>query len=389
MHAFLASLIFVAAGEVAPPPPPPVPDAEVVRYLKSNELAEWNGAMRATLAGETRVKQGTSIMTLVRPVTLDKSSETPEQSKERGQKIVDEGNAQIQKALPSLTRLRSLAAVRAAEFTKPVAYEADFAQRSWSAAVTQSVLRLQKQSRDLGYAQTHLIGGFALLGDGKLSRPPVLAESLRAAWLKADERSLAPLPAEGYAYLPVAGQVAPALAKSLKPASAPGQASILWAEFYAVSQEGSMGLLFVRLADAHSMKIIGSEVVLTELGSAAAVPTPLACQISLRDERSFITRLTQSGEWVLGFGRSSNPLGSALLAHVCVARTKADISASAYVAIVAVGGPPAPEGIRARWSATQVETDGTHLAFGVSCQAEGMAAVDVGQLSFKVAAPAK
>jgi hypothetical protein len=389
MHAFLASLIFVAAGEVAPPPPPSIPDAEVVRHLKGNELVEWNGAMRATLAGETRVKQGTSIMNVVRPLTVDKSAETPEQSKARGQRIVDEGNAQIQKALPSLVRLRSVASARAAELTKPMAYEVGFAQRAWSAAVTQSVLKLQKQARDLGYAQTHLIGGIALLGDGKLSRPPVLAESLRAAWLKVDERSLATVPAEGYAYLPVAGQVAPSLAKSLKPASAPGQVAILWAEFYAVSSEGTMGLLFVRLADAHSMKIIGSEVALTELGSAAAVPTPLACEIFLRDERSFITRLTQSGEWVLGFGRSSNPLGSALLAHVCVARTKADTSASAYVAIVLGGSPAGDEGIRARWSATQVETDGTHLAFGVSCQAEGMAVVDVGQLAFKVAAPAK
>ena len=52
MHALLASLIFLAAGEVAPPPPS-IPDTEVVRYLRSNELVEWNSAMRISMAGES------------------------------------------------------------------------------------------------------------------------------------------------------------------------------------------------------------------------------------------------------------------------------------------------------------------------------------------------
>jgi len=44
MNALLASLLLLAVGE--PVPPPPVPDAEVVRYLKPAELAEWHNSMR-------------------------------------------------------------------------------------------------------------------------------------------------------------------------------------------------------------------------------------------------------------------------------------------------------------------------------------------------------
>jgi hypothetical protein len=388
MIALLASLIFVAAGEVAPPPPPPVPDSEVARYLKSNELVEWNSAMRMTEQGQTRVKQGVSIMTVVRPATADKTAETPEQIKLRGKKIVDEGETQIQKALPSLVRLRLAAATRAAELVKPVDFKAEFAQKTWDASVSQAVLRLQKQARDAGYAQTHVIGGIALLGDGKLGRPASLADDLRAAWNKLDERSLAPIPAGGYAYTLAAGQSAPALAKSLKAATAPKQTAVVWAEFYALSSEGSIGLLFVRLADAHSMRIIGSDVALTEFHSKAPVSVALDCALSLRDDRSFIPRLEQSGEWVLGFSRDSNPLGSALLAHLCVEQTKIGIAAAPYVVIVAGGGPAGAEGIKARWRSVQAETDGTYLAYGVSSVPEGAAAIDVGQLTLKVSAPA-
>ena len=114
MYAFLASLIFVAAGEVAPPPPS-IPDTEVVRYLRSNELVEWSSAMRINSAGETRVKTGQSIQKTSgggsAPDNAPKVgglTETAEQLKARTQKMIDEGNAQIQQALPSLTRLRAV-----------------------------------------------------------------------------------------------------------------------------------------------------------------------------------------------------------------------------------------------------------------------------------------
>lgn len=392
MHALLASLIFIAAGEVAPPAPPAIPDAEVVRYLKSNELVEWNNALRISKAGETRVKTGQSILATVGGSVAAAGpkvgglTETPEQVKARSQKIIDEGNAQIQQALPSLTRLRGAAAARAAELVKPVEFAEDFAQKPWEAAVAQAVGRLQKTARDTGFAQTHLIGGIAVLGDRSLSRPAMLTQDIRAAWTKLDERSLAPVPADGYAH--VAGQPAPALAKSLKPAAAPKQVGVLWGEFYALTSDGSVGLLFLRLADGHSMRIIASEVALTEFGPRASHGVALNAVVALRDERSFLPRLAQGGEWVLGFGRASDPLGSALLAHLCVSQTKVGISAAPYLFIVAGGAPVAPESLRARWNVAQTETDGSYLAYSVASQAEALAAVDVGQLTLRVTAPA-
>ena len=394
MIAFLASLIFVAAGQVAPPPPPAIPDVEVVRLLKSNELVEWNSAMRITAAGETRVKQGTSIMATAQNADGSPKaaapgglSDTPEQVIARAKKIIAEGNAQIQQALPSLTRLRLAAATRAAELIKPAEFAADFSMQSWDAAVSQAVVRLQQQAHGVGFAQTHFIGGFALLGDGKLSRPAVLTQDVRAAWTKVDQRSLSAVPADGYAYVPGAGAKVPALAKSLTPPTAVKQTGVLWAEFYALSGDSTIGLLFLRLADAHSMQIIGSEVALTDLGAKGPPAVALNCALILRDNRNFVSRLTQSGEWVLGFERSSNPLGSALLTHLCTSQTRAIIAASPYVVIVAGGGPSGSEGIRARWNVVQGETDGSYLAFGVSSQAEGTPSVDVGQMTMKLALP--
>ena len=81
-----------------------------MRYLRPNELAEWTSAMRINSAGETRVRTGQSIMRTsgggVAPANAPKVgglTETPEEVKARSQKMVDEGNAQIQQALPSLT----------------------------------------------------------------------------------------------------------------------------------------------------------------------------------------------------------------------------------------------------------------------------------------------
>jgi hypothetical protein len=392
MYAFLASLIFVAAGEVAPPPPPPVPDAEVARYLRSNELAEWSGAQRAYAAGETRVKMGQSIQATSgggsAPANAPKVgglTETPEQVRARTQKMIDEGNAQMQQALPSLTRLRAVAAARAAEKTKPVSFAVDVAPAAWNVAVTQSVVRLQKQARDLGYAKVHFIGSISLLGDGKLNRPETLTAEIRAAWNKAGDKPLAAVPAEGYAYVPGADKGAPALSKGLAPATAPKQVAVVWADYYAVNAEGARGLLFLRLADAHSMRLVGSEVAFTEFGGAAA---PVGtCQVALRDARSFLPRLAESGDWVLGFDRASNPLGSALLAHLSVTQTKVGVAAAPYVAIVAGGGPVGSEGIPAKWRAVTAEGPAGTVAFQVASIPTGAEGVDVGRLTLAIVAP--
>ncbi len=392
MYAFLASLMLIAAGEVAPLPPS-IPDAEVVRYLRSNELVEWSNAMRVNSAGETRVKTGQSIMKTSGGGSLPSNapkigslSESPEQVKIRSQKLIDEGNAQIQQALPSLVRLRAIAAARAADQTKPVTFAADFAPTAWNVAVSQSVVRLQKQARDLGYAKAHFIGSISLLSDGKLNRPADMTADIRSAWAKADDKSLAPVPAEGYGYVPSVDKGAPSLSNGLKPATAPKQVAIVWAEYYAVAAEGARGLLFLRLADAHSMRLVGSEAAFTELGAAAA-PVGI-CQVALRDDRSFLPRLSEGGDWVLGFDRASNPLGSALLAHLSVTQSKLGVAAAPYVVIVAGGGPAGSEGVRAKWRAVTDTAPAGVIAFQVSSIPTGGEGVDVGQLTLSVALPA-
>jgi hypothetical protein len=392
MYAFLASLIFVAAGEVAPPPPS-IPDTEVVRYLRSNELVEWSSMIRLNSAGETRIKTGQSILktsgggsTPDNAPKVGSLTETAEQLKARTQKMIDEGNAQIQQALPSLIRLRAVAAARAAEKTKPVSFTADVVPAAWNDAVTQSVVRLQKQARDLGYAQVHFIGSISLLGDGKLNRPEGLTADIRSAWTKADDKSLAPIPAEGYAYIRGVDKGAPSLSKGLKPATAPKQVAVVWAEYYAVTSTGSRGLLFLRLADAHTMRLIGSEVAFTELGSVAA-PAGI-CQVALGDDRSFLPRLSEGGDWVLGFDRGSDALGSALLAHLSFTQSKVGVAAAPYVVIVAGGGPSSSEGVRAKWLVVTDAAPAGSLAFKVSSIPTVGDSVVVGQLTLSIALPA-
>ena len=131
-----------------------------------------------------------------------------------------------------------------------------------------------------------------------------------------------------------AAPAAPALSKGLNPATAPKQLAVLWAEQYVVGADGAQTLLFLRLADAHSFRIIASELVLTHTGA-----TPVVGTVAFRDERSFIPRLTQSGEWTFGFERDSHPVGSALLTHLCLTQSKLSVAGDPYVAIVAGGGP--------------------------------------------------
>ena len=394
MYALLASLIFVAAGEVAPPPPPAVPDAEVVRYLKPNELIEWNSAMRISTAGETRAKTGQSILKTSGAAVPDSKgpkvgglTETPDQAKARAQKMIDEGNSQIQQALPVLTRLRSAAAARVADKTKPVTFAVDMPPVVANLAVAHSVVRMQKQARDLGYAKVHFVGSISLLGDGKLNRPEDLTADIRSAWNKADDKSLAAIPAEGYSYIPGVDKGSPSFSKGLPAAIAPKQVAVVWAEFYAAPSAGARGLLFLRLADAYSMHLVASEIAFTELGSVIA---PVGtCQVSLRDDRSFLPRLSEGGDWVLGFDRASDPLGSALLAHLSVTQSKVGVAAAPYVVIVAGGGPASSEGVRAKWRAITIPATvpAGSLAFQVTSIPTSGESVSVGQLTLKVVLP--
>lgn len=389
MYALLASFLMLAVGE--PVPPPPVPDAEVVHHLKPAELAEWHNSMRVNALGESRIKSGQSILATSTAAAVSTNgpkvgglSETPEQIKARAQKIIDEGTAQVRQVAPSLARLRLLAAQRVAEKTKPIVFSAELAGAAPAAALDAAVGRLHKQATDLGYPSAHLIGSLRVSSAG-LERPAELTADLRAAWSRRTGVALAAVPAEGYAYVPGVAPAAPALSKGLKPATAPKQLAVLWAEQYALTTDGSQALLFLRLADAHSFQLVASELVLVEQRAGA---TPAACGFLLRDDRSFIPRLTQGGTpWVFGFERDSQPIGSALLAHICLAQTKLSVAADAYVAIVA-GGGPAGGVVGAKWRASVAEATAGSIAFRVEGVPVGGAAVPVGLLTVRVGPPA-
>ena len=203
MFALLASFLMLAAGE--PVAPPTVTDVEVVRQLKPAELAEWHNAMRITTLGQARIKQGQSIMdTSIAAAAATKGAktggltETPEQIKIRAQKIIDEGNVQVQQAAPSLARLRLAAAQRVAEKMKPVDFTFEITAAAPPAALDAAVGRLHKQAVDLGYPSAHLIGSLRVSAAG-LERPAGLTSDLRAAWSRRTGVALAAVPAEGYA----------------------------------------------------------------------------------------------------------------------------------------------------------------------------------------------
>ena len=242
--------------------------------------------------------------------------------------------------------------------------------------------RGESELLELGFDRGALFGG----GD-KIEADPRLAAlgSLsKLVGTKADDKSLAPVPADGYAYVPGADKAPAAISKGIPAATAPKQLAVVWAEYYAVSAEGSRGLLFLRLADAATMRIVASEVAFTEFGATAA---PVGtCAVALRDERSFLPRLAESGDWLLGFDRASNPLGSALLAHLSVTQAKVGMTAAPYVIAVAGGGPAAAEGVRAKWRAVTATAPAGTLAFQVSSIPTGADGVDVGQLTLKVVA---
>lgn len=136
------------------------------------------------------------------------------------------------------------------------------------------------------------------------------------------------------------------------------------------------------------MRLVASEVAFTELGSASVPVGTL--QISLRDDRSFLPRLSEGGDWVLGFDRASDPIGSALLAHLSVTQSKVGVAAAPYVVIVAGGGPASSEGVRAKWRAITIPATvpAGSLAFQVTSIPTSGESVAVGQLTLKVLPPA-
>jgi hypothetical protein len=385
MHAFLASLLLLAADPKAPAPAP-VSDSEVPSYLTRAELSEWGNALRQIQAGEERVRQGNSIIAsaAIKRSTLGAFSETPEQVRARGQKLVNDGNEQIRRAQPSLVKLRAVAAAKKADLTKPVVHEAEVLQQNWAMATSLAAVRIQKAARDGGFKHVHFLGA-AVFVDGKPARSSPLEDSLRAAWTKADPRSLSPAPAGGYAYFaPPSGEGASAFGAKLERAATPRTVSVLWAEVFPLSADSSSALLFVRLADAFTSRIVASEAFLTTVGPSDAPMKELAVKLSLADARSFIPRLASSGDWLLSYDRSSPALGAALLRHLCVRDGRIAVGSSVPASVV-IGGndPPSLDGARASWSVMSASSTGLGRTFRVS-GGVGSDLVGIGDLELRV-----
>lgn len=392
MFALLASLMLAAAGEV-PPPPVFIPDAEVLRYLKPVEVKEWELYMRMTEQGQQRVQVGTSIVNSAN-IPRGKSGgvvETPEQVKTRGTGIISEGNAKIQQALPSLNRLRASATARQLDSIKTINTTEELTQTLWSNAINLAAVRMVKLAHEGGYKEVHLVGSMTILEDENIIRTPALTDLIRAAWLKADAaKLLARAPDAGYSYgAPSGGEGAPSLAKGLKPASSIRQAALVWAEVYPLTSDNSAALLMVRLADAYSMRLIGSEVFLTTTGPADAFPKAYVGAMSLKDLRSFIPRLAASGDWVLSYDRSNSALSNALLRHFCVRIGNVGVGASSSVTAIIGGDAPGPDGARASWKIAPEKGPAGVRNFLVTATLNGAATTEVGQLGLKVEEPAK
>ena len=381
MLALFASLVVFAAGETATPPPVPLsPDPEVPRYLNTPERAEWGRAVRQIELGQARVQQGMSIMAAPRLESKGAFAETAEQVKARAQKIIDEGRAQLAQAQPSLTRLRNVAGTRYLEVTKTVNLSLDLTQTKWENSLIQAALRFQKIARDQGFKQQHLVGAITILEGNKPLRTNALTEQLRAAWNKADPKALSPAPANGYA-------------GSWSTGSAPlqpRQFAFIWAEVYPLTADNSASLLFVRMADAWTNRVIASEVYLTTTGPADAFPKVYTGSISLKDEKSFIPRLAGSGDWVLSYDRSSSPLGTALMRHLCVRVGNIGVSSAEILPdVVGEASPATPAAAAASWIVTTDGASNLVKSFKVASIAPGADKTEVGQLVLKLEEPAK
>ncbi len=385
----LLSGLCLRAAEAKPSAPPPVPDNEIPSLLSRTELSEWGSAMRQVQLGEERVRQGNSIIAsaAIKRSTQGAFAETPEQVKARGQKLVNDGTEQIRRAQPSILKLRAVAAAKKADLTKPVVHEAEVPVQGWTMASSLSAVRLQKAARDGGFKHVHFLGA-SVFADGKAVRSVAIGDSLRAAWEKADSKSLSPVPAGGYAYFaPPSGEGPSAFSAKLDPAATPRTVALLWAEVFPLAPDGSAGLLFVRLADAFTSRVVASEAFLTSVGPADAPMKEYGVRLTLADARSFIPRLAASGDWLLAYERASPALGSALLRHICVRNGRIAVGSSLPAAAV-TGGADAPslDGARATWSVASAASSGLSRSFRVSGGA-GADLVSVGDLELRVSEP--
>lgn len=391
MFAFLASLALLAAAESSPAPAIIVSDPEVPQYLnfKQGEVAEWGRALQQMEKGQQRMQQGNSILNAPRITTVGAFQETPEQAKARAQKIIDEGKAQMTTATAVIERLRRVATTRFLELTKTVDLQVGLTQTKWAYSMSLAAVRLQKIARDGGYKNHHIVGSITVLSDNKILQTPAVTESLRDIWSKADPQgNLAAIPEGGYRYQVGSGDGAPQLSKNWK-APTPRDTTVVWAEVYALTPDNSAVLLIVRMADAFTMRLIGSEIYLTTLGPAEIFAREYKGMISLRDEKSFIPRLANSGDWTVSYEKSNAPLANAILRHLCVTVSKIGVGASQSLVDVLGGDAPSLEGAKASWKILSDKTTATFKTYSIACTPNRATPVNVGILTLKCEEPGK
>jgi hypothetical protein len=181
---------------------------------------------------------------------------------------------------------------------------------------------------------------------------------------------------------------APQLTKDWK-VSSPRNATVVWVEVYGLTNDNSLTLLMVRMADAYTMRLIGSEMYLTTFNPSESVAKVYHATVNLRDEKSFLPRLSSSGDRVVSYARTNSPLGNALLKHLCLSESKVGVGASQSLVDILGGDAPSLDGATATWKITSLEGNDLNKNFKISCEASGSDVIEVGQLSIKLEEQAK
>ncbi len=380
MFVLVASLLLSASSPAATPTG--LPDAEVVRYLRGAEVAEWSRACLLFETGQGRFNQGTSIMNAPRTQSVGKGFETPAEAKARGEVLVKEGQEQIQRATQTLNRLRTTAATRFAESTKEVSLALEVSGYRWEEGLLMSALRAQKLARDAGMTAHHVIGAWNFAADGKPALNATLIEDLRAAWTKAqaERKFLEPAPSDGYRISAAPTAEAPTqFSANWTAPTAANQVALVWAEIYPINTTAS--LVYIHVADAHSLRLIDSECFLTSpQGDAVGI----RASITLQDRHSFVPRVSASGAWRLGYPSADcTPIGAAMLRHLSVRGNRIPVWCGEWLSGLLGGTASLDDKSNALWKVKSVP--GVVGDFKVSAtQAGTTKTIDVGTLSLRL-----
>ena len=166
--------------------------------------------------------------------------------------------------------------------------------------------------------------------------------------------------------------------------SSPRNTTVIWVEVYGLTHDNSLTLLMVRMADAYTMRLIGSEMYLTTFNPSDALAKTYTATVNLRDEKSFLPRLSSSGERVVSYARTNSPLGNAVLKHLCLSDSKVGVGASQSLVDILGGDAPSLDSAIATWKMTSLEGTDLNKNFKISCEATGSDAIEVGLLSVKL-----